>query len=102
MYPYISGENGYVNKLIEMGAPNTITGRILDNSEALGCVKEENHCGEDYPWIYSTAYWFGNASNDEWLYFMNATGYYDNNYEYNNDYMFGVRPVIEIPTSEIK
>jgi len=88
----------YKTKLIEIGAPNTITGRLLSYEEAEdleGETDAENHL------ILSESiqFWLGsaNGSDQAWGLFgdiFNPTEYYD----YTN---YGVRPVIEIPTSEL-
>ena len=115
IYQYINGENGYVNRLKAMGAPSTITGRLLTYEEA-DAVKEVGRVDID-EWTYTTiifngsSYWLGSAQLSDNFHlwsvesgFTNdSTGDYDftinNYYEYGS---YGVRPVIEIPTSELQ
>ncbi|MBP3840821.1 MAG: hypothetical protein IK997_01705, partial [Bacilli bacterium] len=90
----------YKTKLIEMGAPSTITGRLLTFEEAtsLGCDANENTCPEG-SFITKTSFWLGSADYDDYVWGVDSGGYfYDNGYNVNN---VGVRPVIEISTSDI-
>ena len=100
IYPYISGENGYVKKLKDMGAPSTITGRLISYEEATSVknVKDNNKSIvlDDYQ-----TYWFGSAYNNNNLWYA-CPGYSNfDNYVYTNDTYYGIRPVIEINTSDI-
>ena len=97
LYSYISGENGYVNRLKQIGAPDTITGRLLSYKEAI-----ENEEIEDEGISIITngqASWLGSSPSNDTLMVIAPTGvttYWP--YSYSE---FGIRPVIEIPTSEI-
>ncbi len=80
----------YVGTLKGLGAPNTITGRLLSYEEVIslsGTIKGN--------W----SYWLGSGASNSILWFVNrgsigsAYSWIDNN--------IGVRPVIEIPTSEL-
>jgi len=104
LYQYISGADGYVNRLISMGAPSTITGRLLTYEEAQNNVSVEDN-GVSIIYDYHQSYWLGSASH---IYYVNlifqgnehiGSGYYD---EENDSYGCGIRPVIEIPTREIQ
>ena len=107
IYQYINGENGYINRLIEMGAPNTIIGRLLSYEEAenkknVGRVDIDE---DNYKSIIFDGgdYWIGSAEDYDSIYVVVPVWqsiYGDRNIEQNANY--GVRPVIEIPTSEIK
>ena len=92
----------YKTKLIEMGAPSTITGRLLTFEEAtsLGCDANENTCPQD-SFITDTSFWLGSAYGDDGVWDVNGSGsnFYDCSYDGDNYY--GVRPVIEISTSDI-
>ena len=97
IYQYISGENGYVNKLKTMGAPSTITGRLLtyEEADALKNVEEEGNSI-----IFNVQYyWLGSASYDNSVWDVND-GSFGGNY-YDTVGTGGVRPVIEINTSDI-
>ena len=81
----------YVGTLKGLGAPNTITGRLLSYEEASslsGTIK-----GNGSYWLGSGA--FGSSVwHDSYAGINNGSRcWYDSN--------FGVRPVIEIPTNEI-
>ena len=102
LYQYISGENGYVSKLIEMGAPSTTTGRILTEGEVVMYQNvEDNGTSIIYDWHQN--YWidypclgmcaYGIKDDDD-------MGYTDQSC--NSDGHYGVRPVIEIPTSALQ
>ena len=69
----------------------------LTDSETFACV-EYDFCSSKYPWIYSTSYWSGSASDtgDVWIVFSNGRFKYSS---YGNDDSFGVRPVIIISKS---
>ena len=92
----------YKTKLIEMGAPSTITGRLLTFEEAtsLGCDANENTCPQD-SFITDTSFWLGSASSDSnvWSVSSDYSSFSNNTYGLGGGY--GVRPVIEIPTSEL-
>jgi len=95
----------YKAKLIEMGAPSTITGRLLTFEEAtspsIGCDADQNTCPQD-SFITDTSFWLGSANSDGDVWDVGSDGSYfsGNSYEVGDNY--GVRPVIEISTSEIK
>ena len=92
--------NIYKEKLENLGA-TIIKARIISDKELvnLGCDKEQYWCGNAPKWVYSTSYWVDGENNiaryawyvDTYSYFV-YTNYY-------TDYLFGVRPVIEIPVS---
>jgi len=100
IYWYISGQNGYVSKLVEMGAPSTIAGRLLTYEEA---VAVQNVQYESQSIIFNgSLYWLGSALTDYSV--LIAESNYSM-FSYNgaaDDRDCGVRPVIEIPTSEIR
>ena len=100
IYQYISGENGYVNKLKQTGAPSTITGRLLSYEEA-DSAKTVKDNGTSII-NNGSSYWLGSAarSNNIWTVGSNSNDFLRNSP--NMATFGGVRPVIEIPTSEIK
>ena len=116
IYEYINGQSGYVNRLKSMGAPSTITGRLLTYEEA-DAVKEVGRVDID-EWTYTTiifngsSYWLGSVQlSDNFHVWSVESGFTNDNsgdydfYSSNNYYMnssSGVRPVIEIPTSELQ
>ena len=95
----------YVTALKGMGAPSTITGRLLTFEEAtspsIGCDADENTCPQD-SFITDTSFWLGSASGDSSVWFVRSADgfFYGGSYYSGSD--FGVRPVIEIPTSELQ
>ena len=100
IYQYISGENGYVNRLKEMGAPSTISGRLLSYEEADATKSVEDN-GKSIIFDGHQTYWLGSlySNNDLWEVRSYYTNFSNNNYYYENQY--GIRPVIEINTSDI-
>lgn len=90
-----------------MGAPSTITGRLLsyeeaDASKEIGLEYDEE-LDKNISIIYNgTSYWLGSVKSDYYLWYVysNLTWFSDNSYDI--DDLYGVRPVIEIPTSEIE
>ena len=87
-----------------MGAPSTITGRLLSYEEANALQNVED---EGNSIIFNVQYyWLGSASDGDYVYNVYSVwGVYEgdfNDYTYNDDYDgLGVRPVIEINTSDI-
>ena len=92
----------YKTKLIEMGAPSTITGRLLSYEEAtsLGCDANGNTCPQD-SFITDTAFWLGSASDNDYVWGVYSGGIFEGNACYDDYSLSGVRPVIEISTSDI-
>ena len=103
----------YINTLKGLGAPSTINGRLLSQEEAtsLGCSESDYRCspvddsnnptnGTAASWVYSTTYWLGSAYGNNGVWNVNSDGYLGLSYFY-YDNSYGVRPVIEIPTSEL-
>ena len=97
IYQYISGENGYVNKLKTMGAPSTITGRLLTYEEADASQTIEDDGNSII--FNDTAYWLGSAYNTDSVWHVLEGDFNDGSYL--DDSYDGVRPVIEISTSDI-
>ena len=98
IYQYISGENGYINKLKEMGVPSTITGRLLTYEEADALQNVED--GGNSIIFNDTNYWLGSAKGNNLVSFV----YYWGNFsgiDYDSVVDIAVRPVIEINTSDI-
>jgi len=100
IYQYISGNGGYVDKLKEMGAPSTITGRLLSYEEADSAQSIEDN-GTSIIFDGSQSYWLGSASGDNYVWFVISSDSSFNNGDYDYDGAYGVRPVIEISTSDI-
>ena len=103
----------YVGTLKTLGAPDTITGRLLSEEEAvnLGCSESDNYCSsEDYEnnptagtapsWVYSTSYWLGSAYYSNYMWGVLCNGYWGDAY-FSEDNIYGVRPAIMIQTSFI-
>ena len=86
----------YKTRLIEMGAPSTITGRLLSHDEAENVQEVGREDIEGYDGHYTSIIFTG---QDYWL--GDSSGVMDT-YGFSGDNRFGVRPVIEIPTSEIR
>ncbi len=99
IYGYINGNGGYVDKLKEMGAPSTITGRLLTYEEADAAQTIQDNGTS----IMSNgqSYWLGSAYSfyGMWGVFSRTSSFGIGDYDI--DLGFGVRPVIEISTSDI-
>ena len=98
----------YINTLKGLGAPSSISGRLLSAEEAisLGCNMEGSpfhSCvlASTPSWLYSTGYWLGSAFDDILPFYINSNGRIVNN-DVHFDEQTGVRPVIEIPTSVLQ
>ncbi len=89
---FINGNDGYVEKLKNMGAPSTITGRLLKYEEANSLTSAQRT-------ITDQIYWIGSAYDSTHVWYINSDGTLTNINDYNE--MYGVRPVIEINTSDI-
>ena len=91
----------YVTALKQMGAPSTITGRLLSYEEADSAQSIEDN-GTSIIFDGRQSYWLGSASDNGFVWGV-SIGYssYDS---YNSDFGdgYGVRPVIEIPTSALQ
>ena len=114
--PYHVENNGYTiayfveqykDRLNELGAPNTIVARLLTEEEAvsLGCDDYYAYCkgfSSTAPtWLYTGTYWLGSAWMDNIVWNIRTDGKMELDYTYSNYESMGVRPVIEIPTSEL-
>ena len=98
VYKYISGEDGYVNRLISMGAPATITGRLLSYEEAYNNKDVQDNGKSIILEIHNSL--LGSADNSyNVVAVTNDYNFYPTSYNY--IYYFGLRPVIEIYTSDI-
>ena len=107
IYDYINGTNGYVSYLKTLGAPSTITGRVLKYEEALlsGCSFDSYGNSTCTGWIKETAFYLGSVvsiyANSTWEISggqLIRTGTILGN---GDSITAGVRPVIEIFTEDI-
>ena len=92
---------GYKNVLIGMGAPSTISTRLLSYEEANNARNVSSTDVSSIIFYNGMSYWLGSSDNG-WD-AMVVKGDYDefgSESYYNTDY--GVRMVIEIPTSELQ
>jgi len=101
IYQYISGENGYVDKLKAMGAPSTITGRLLTFEEANTAQSIEDN-GTSIIFDGRQSYWLGSAGDGLSVWYVRGGDSDFGSTDSSDDRDYGVRPVIEIPTSEIR
>jgi len=98
VYQYISGQDGYVNRLKEMGAPATITGRLLSYEEAYS-VKDVEVDGTSII-LGDQSYWLGSACDKNDIWSVNP-GYFLENF-HSSGRGNQVRPVIEVLTEDIR
>ena len=88
--------DSYKSYLVSQGS--TIKeARLLKYEEAyeLGCRKSTNSCNNAPSFLKDTSFWLGSAYDDECVWALDASGYYDY-YTYYSDLTFGIRPVIVI------
>ena len=102
----------YVNKLKSLGAPSSITGRLMYQQELeyLGCIAADNMCSHYYyddeteatapEWVYSSSYWTGSSIYNTFIYNVDSEGYFGMQ-AYNFSHQYGVRPVIEVNSSDL-
>lgn len=101
IYEYINGQSGYVNRLKSMGAPSTITGRLLTYEEADAAQSIEDN-GTSIIFDGRQSYWLGSAYNDDGVWYVDSSDSYFSYDGGDYDDSRGVRPVIEMPTSELQ
>ena len=80
--------------------------RLLTSAEAIekGCVSNLPSiytCSAAPEWIYSTSFWLGTAETSINIWSIDTDGNFLNQLGYSQGNFLGVRPVIELPTSEI-
>ena len=96
-YQYVENYKSYLEGL---GA-SIEDARLIsyEELEKLGCSGDDYDCSGAPSWVYATTYWSGSAygTNDVW--FVSSNAYFVYYYYYSDDHR-GVRPVIEISTSE--
>ena len=95
----------YVERLKELGAPNSITGRLLLYEEimSLKCDSNDNNCNNDInDWLFYSTYYLGSAYNHSQVWYAATNGSIYNIVEFNQNIGSGVRPVIEINTSDLQ
>ena len=89
--------NNYKNKLEKKGIiinkARLISVDELLNPETFAC-DYWTECGDKYPWIYSTSYWTGSSVDEDAILFLSS---FLGGYGYDQNTLFGVRPVIEVP-----
>ena len=88
----------YKDRLIGMGAPNTITARLLLYEELDGIGCSNGTCPSNRDWVMNTTYWLGSANADCAVGATVANTFYASDIFY-SDSGAGARPVIEIDTS---
>ena len=91
----------YVDKLKTLGAPSTIEGRLLTYEEA-DAKKNilDSGTGTSIILTNNQKYWLGSADYEFYPFSVDA-GDFNNSIFYDNTECYGVRPVIEINTSDI-
>jgi len=79
----------------------------FEQAKKLGCNKEMNYsydCSNAPEWVYSTSYWLGSASGLNNVYVIANTSdeKFMADYKYDNNWSFGIRPIIKVSTSKVK
>jgi len=73
-----------------------------DELTMLGCNSSNNSCETAPSWVYSTAYYTGTAASSGGVWQINARdSFVGDSYKLEGGILFGARPVIEVPKSEI-
>ena len=89
--------DGYKTKLTEYGVTIKNT-RLLTYSEAIdssiGCSGDSYSCPTT-GFITNTTFWLGSACSDNYVWFVNSDGFFHYGH-FDNDYEFGVRPVVVV------
>lgn len=98
IYQYIDGSGGYIDKLKDMGAPNTIVGGLLKYDDFISMSETDE--GKKVLYNEKLSYWLGCVcSNRVFAYRIEPSKI---SCVSNNGKSDGVRPVIEIFTSDIE
>ncbi len=82
----------YVNRLKDLGAPSNVTGRLISYEEAISTSSSIRG---------GASYWTGSAYDYMYIY-ISGNNVFKANYGENSNNYYGVRPVIEVPTSSIE
>ena len=98
VYTYVEDYSNYLKN----SHASLINARLItyDELDDLGCDFANESCSDAPDWVYATTYWSGVAYSDEnvRIIFSNSILGYNT---YNNPYLAGIRPVIEISIDEI-
>ena len=102
LYQYISGQNGYINTLTNMGL-NVTSGTLLCLEDInsicnLAITKGTSLTSSCPKYIYETTYWLGSVGNYSYVWRVNADGAVGRS-AFNIDSDIGVRPVINVSMS---
>ena len=83
----------YVTYLTQQGV--NVSGRLISHEElvSLGCNASSRDCQSAPSWVYQTIYWSGSACDLNSVWFVTSRGYFNHSL-YDDDYYYGVRPVI--------
>lgn len=113
---FIYNENSSLNKYInsyknDLENNNNINLDVslmsFEQAKKLGCDNKMNNsydCSNAPKWVYSTSYWLGSASGLNNVYVIANTSdeKFMADYKYDNNWSFGIRPIIKVSTSKIK
>lgn len=102
IYMYVNGENGYLDYLKNNGAPSNITGRLITYEEAAssGCVMDGYGSGTCTGFISETSFYIGSVMSEDTTMEIRSNGHLDRTGN-PQGIRAGIRPVIEIYTSDI-
>lgn len=99
IYPYIKSYEEYLIKEGVASASATLISyeQLID----LGCDEDGYSCySSQYDWTHATSYWTGSAYDGSGVWDVYSDGGFQY-HDYDLDYIFGVRPVVNISVSEI-
>ena len=107
-WPYVYDSNSnlyaYIENykiILENNRLDVQKGRLLTYQEAikLGCPTSIGVCTGN-SWVYETSYWLGNSRTASYVWRISSDNNFSNSVMNSAD--FGVRPVIEISTADLK
>ncbi len=90
----------YKNYLKNTLGKTSVTTRLITYEEVMGFGCHTQYCDSIPSWMYNTYYWSGSAVGDDWIYEMDVDGYFYG-YYFNDNSIYGLRPVITINKSEL-
>ena len=101
IYSYVENYKSYLEGLgVTIEEARLVS---YEELEGLGCSGDDYSCSSAPSWVYATSYWTGTLDRGGylWCVYSDASGDESFSLDFFNSYKFnGVRPIIEISTSE--